>query len=68
VLAFSSAHRKSIAVDTFRHLPSELYYLKTGDPRYCTGCRRRDPTRAAKDTNHTKRMEAGVRSTGMRRR
>lgn len=35
-LALSSASRKSVTVDELGHLPSGLYYLKTGDPRYCS--------------------------------
>lgn len=35
-LAVSSAQRKSVTVDELGHLPSGYYYLRTGDPRYCS--------------------------------
>lgn len=35
-LAVASAHRKSVTVDELGHLPSGYYYLRTGDPRYCS--------------------------------
>lgn len=35
-LAISSAQQKSVTVDELGHLPSGVYFLLTGDPRYTT--------------------------------
>ena len=33
-MAVGSARQKSVTVDELGHLPSGVYFLKTGDPRY----------------------------------
>jgi 4-amino-4-deoxy-L-arabinose transferase-like glycosyltransferase len=35
-LALGSAHQKSVTVDELGHLPSGVYFLTTGDPRYAS--------------------------------